>query len=154
METIAGEPHKHDRKIGTLIIAILKYAFWEMPREMGVEILLGLVLAAVVSSFFPIGFFVKHYLAGWLGYLFSLIFGLFMYICSTASVPLVDAFIKQGLSAGAGMLLLLVGPITSYGTILVLKKEFGLKILVIYLLIVILMSLGLGIGYGILSGKM
>jgi len=67
-----------------------------------------------------------------------------MYICSTATVPLVDAFIKQGLNIGAGMVLLLAGPITSYGTIPVLKKEFGLKILSIYLLFISAGSLALG----------
>jgi len=79
-----------------------------------------------------------------LGYLFVLVFGLLMYICSTATVPLVDAFIKQGLSEGAGRVLLLAGPITSYGTILVLKKEFGMKILLIYLGFISLSSLVLG----------
>jgi len=48
------------------------------------------------------------------GYLFSLIFGLLMYICSTASIPLVHAFIAQEMNIGAGMVLLLVGPVTSW----------------------------------------
>ncbi|MCJ7669757.1 MAG: permease [Dehalococcoidia bacterium] len=67
-----------------------------------------------------------------------------MYICSTASVPLVHAFVSQGMRIGAGMVLLLVGPITSWGTILVLRKEFGGKILAIYLAVVGVMSLALG----------
>jgi len=67
-----------------------------------------------------------------------------MYICSTASVPLVHAFVSQGMAIGAGMVLLLVGPITSWGTILVMRKEFGGKILAIYLAVVCVMSLALG----------
>lgn len=150
-ETIIGEPHKHNRKVIEVISSILKYAFWEMPRELGREILIGLILAALVASVFPIGYLIKHYLSGWLGYLFSVIFGLLMYICSTASVPLVDAFIRQGMSMGAGMVLLLIGPITSYGTILVLRKEFGMRILLIYLALVVFLSLGLGVGYNALN---
>jgi len=76
--------------------------------------------------------------------MFALVFGLVMYICSTASVPLVHAFITQGLSVGAGFVLLLVGPITSYGNILVIKKEFGMKILLTYLIYISLMGLLLG----------
>ncbi|MCX5716451.1 MAG: permease [Candidatus Omnitrophica bacterium] len=152
-QTILGEPHKHSRKISGAVLDILKYAFWDMPKEMGVEILVGLVLSALVVSITPIGFFIKHYLAGWTGYAFSIVFGLLMYICSTASVPLVDAFIKQGMSSGAGMVLLLAGPVTSYGTILVLRKEFGSKILLAYLALVIVLSLGLGIGYGITAAR-
>jgi uncharacterized membrane protein YraQ (UPF0718 family) len=67
-----------------------------------------------------------------------------MYICSTASVPLVHAFVSQGMNIGAGMVLLLVGPITSWGTILVLRKEFGGKTLAIYLMVVSIMALALG----------
>lgn len=146
-EAIIGEPHKHGRKPQDITLAVLKYAFWEMPRELGLEILLGLVLAAIVASFLPVGLIIKQYLSGWFGYVFSVVFGLLMYICSTASVPLVHAFTMQGLSIGAGMVLLLIGPITSYGTILVLRKEFGARILLVYLSLVVFLSLGLGLAY-------
>lgn len=137
-------PHTHKRSFLKRMQSVLKFAFWDMAKEIGPETLLGIVLAAIVATFVPIGLWIRHNLQGFLGYLFALVFGLLMYICSTATVPLVDAFIKQGLSQGAGMTLLLVGPITSYGTILVLKKEFGLKILLVYLSFISLSSLILG----------
>ena len=80
-----------------------------------------------------------------------LIFGLLMYICSTATVPLADALIKQGLSAGAAMVLMLAGPITSYGTILVLRKEFGTRILFIYLSLISIISLLCGFLYSLIA---
>lgn len=124
--------------------SVFKFAFWDMPKEIGLETILGIVLAAVVATFVPLGLWIENNLRGFLGYIFALIFGLAMYICSTGTVPLVDAFIKQGMNVGAGMVLLLVGPITSYGTILVLKKEFGMKILLMYLLFISISSLLLG----------
>lgn len=124
--------------------SICKFAFLNMPREIGVELIIGIILAAIVATVVPIGNLIEIYLSGSIGYVFSLVFGLIMYICSTATVPLVDAFIKQGMGMGAGMVLLLVGPITSYGTILVLRKEFGLKILLIYLGVISILSLALG----------
>jgi uncharacterized protein len=93
------------------------------------------------------GRLIKSYLGGWLGYLFAIVFGVLMYLCSTASVSLVDSLIKQGMNAGAGMTLLLIGPITSYGTILVLKKEYGVKVLTIFLLSLIILSFLLGLGF-------
>ena len=48
---------------------------------------------------------------------------------------------------GAAMALLLIGPVASYATILVLKKEYGLKILSIFLTALIISSLLLGIGF-------
>jgi len=107
-------------------------------------LLLGLALAALVAAVAPVGEFVGAHLGGGVGYLFSLGFGLIMYICATGSVPLVHALVWQGMNIGAGMTLLLVGPITSWGTILVLRKEFGGRILTIFLVVVSGMSLLLG----------
>ncbi len=132
------------RQVAHRVKHVFRYAFVDMVKEIGPELLLGLALAALVAAVAPVGEFVGAHLGGGLGYLFSLGFGLIMYICSTASVPLVHAFVSQGMNIGAGMVLLLVGPITSWGTILVLRKEFGGKILAIYLAVTCVMSLALG----------
>jgi len=132
------------RQVAHRVKHVFRYAFVDMVKEIGPELLLGLALAALVAAVAPVGEFVGAHFAGGLGYLFSLGFGLIMYICSTASVPLVHAFVSQGMNIGAGMVLLLVGPITSWGTMLVLRKEFGAKILAIYLAVVSVTSLVLG----------
>ena len=132
------------------LISVFRFAYIQMPKDIGKETLLGLALAASVDSIMPVGYMVKHYLKGSIGYLFALIFGLLMYICATMGVPLVEALIKQGLSSGAGFVLLLVGPITSYGTILVLRKEFGMKVLIIYLSLISIMGLVLGYVYSLI----
>jgi uncharacterized protein len=132
------------RQVAHRVKHVFRYAFVDMVKEIGPELLLGLALAALVAAVAPVGEFVGAHFGGGLGYLFSLGFGLIMYICSTASVPLVHAFVSQGMNIGAGMVLLLVGPITSWGTILVMRKEFGGKILAIYLAVVSVMSLALG----------
>jgi len=139
---IAGEVC--EIKTANRLAAALRFGFVDMPREIGLELLVGLALAAVVAAITPVGKFVGDYFAGGLGYLFSLVFGLMMYICSTASVPLVHAFISQGMNIGAGMVMLLVGPVTSWGTILVLRKEFGGRTLAIYLGIISALALLLG----------
>ncbi len=141
------------RKKGNFIsraISVFKFAYIQMPKDIGRETLLGLAMAASVDSIMPVGYMVKHYLRGGIGYLFALIFGLLMYMCATMGVPLVDALIKQGLGRGAGFVLLLVGPITSYGTIFVLKKEFGMKVLIVYLSLISIMGLVLGYIYSLI----
>jgi hypothetical protein len=132
-------------------ISVLKYAFFDMPRHIGLELLIGLILAAAVASIVPLGNLVQTNLSGLLGYPFSLGFGLIMYICATASVPLVNAFLVQGMNIGAGMVLLLVGPITSYGTILVIRKHFGLRVLLLYLSVVSFASLFFGGVFNVLD---
>lgn len=127
--------------------AALRYAFIELPKEIGPELLMGILLAAVVTTFAPLGKLIRTYLKGWYGYLFALTLGIFTYICSTATVPFVDSLIRRGLSQGAGMTLLLIGPVTSYGTMLVLRKEYGAKVLSVFLSSLIIICLALGLGF-------
>ncbi|MDD5465581.1 MAG: permease [Candidatus Omnitrophica bacterium] len=138
------EPKTTKKPFGSRLVSVFRFAYIQMPKDIGKETLLGLAMAASVDSIMPVGHLVKHYLKGGTGYLFALIFGLVTYMCATMGVPLVDALIKQGLDRGAGFVLLSVGPITSYGTILVLRKEFGAKVLIIYLSLVSVMGLALG----------
>jgi hypothetical protein len=146
--------HTHKKKIKDRVISALRYAYIELPKEIGLELIIGILLAASVSTFVPIGKIIKMYLGGWLGYAFGVVFGIFMYICSTATVPLVDSLIRQGMNAGAGMTLLLIGPVTSYGTILVLRKEYGIKVLAVFLISLIITSLLLGLGFGLIASNM
>ncbi len=150
-ETSPGHIHTHEKKFKDRIVSVLKYAYIELPKEIGLELIVGILLAAGVGTFVPIGKLIKTYLGGWIGYAFSIVFGIVMYICSTATVPLVDSLIRQGMNPGAGMTLLLVGPVTSYGTLLVLKKEYGSKILAIFLASLIVISLLLGLGFQLIS---
>jgi uncharacterized membrane protein YraQ (UPF0718 family) len=70
--------------------------------------------------------------------------GLVDYVCSTGSVPVANALTQAGVSPGKSMVYLLMGPITSYATILVIRKEFGIKVLIIYLSIISLGSIMMG----------
>jgi uncharacterized membrane protein YraQ (UPF0718 family) len=140
----------YHQKIAHRLKHVFRYAFVDMVKEIGPELLLGLILAALVATITPVGEFIGDHLDGGLGYPFSLLFGLMMYICSTASVPLVHAFILQGMNIGAAMVLLMVGPVTSWSTILILRKEFGNRILSVYLAVISLVSLTLGYLYSII----
>jgi len=120
-----------------------------MPKEIGAQILLGIAVASLVVASTPIQYFIQTYLTGAVGYVFILIFGLIDYTCSTASVPLADALIKSGMSHGQGLTYLILGPITSYPTILVVKKQFGWKVVWMYVVVISIMSLSAGILFDI-----
>lgn len=132
------------------ISAALKYAFITLPREIGVELLLSIALASFILVFDPLQILIKKYLLGLTGYLLIIITGLVTYVCCTASVPLADALLKSGMSPGHAMTFLLVGPITSYGTMFVMAKEFGGRVLAVYLLVISFLSFLFGIVYNML----
>jgi len=118
-----------------------QYAFMTLPKEMGKEILLGIAVASFITVYEPIHYFIQEYLTGVLGYFCVLVVGLLTYVCSTASVPMADAFLQSGMSQGQALCYLLAGPVTSYGTILVIKKDFGGHVLVLYLSIICIFAL-------------
>ncbi|MFC1571890.1 permease [Candidatus Margulisiibacteriota bacterium] len=144
----AEQPHIH--KLIDRIKAVFVYSFWTMPRDIGKEILIGLLLAALIVSVAPVNSLISLYLGGAFAYGFALVFGLFMYLCSTGSVPLVHAFLTAGMNPGASMLLLLAGPITSFGTLLVVRKQFGNKILAFYVTSIAVLALILGYGFSLI----
>ena len=147
-ETDPEHIHTHKKKTtGDRIRAILRYAYIELPKEIGLELVVGMLLAAFVATFVPVGHLIRTYLGGAFSYVFSVVFGLVMYLCSTASVPLIDSLIGQGMNPGAAMTLLLIGPVASYGTILVLRKEFGMRTLLTFLASLVTISVLLGIGF-------
>ncbi|MCK5012675.1 MAG: permease [Candidatus Omnitrophica bacterium] len=123
------------------------YAFVTLPKEIGLEVIVGIAIASFVTVFEPIQYLISEYLTGLFGYFFVLIVGLVTYVCSTASVPMADAFMKSGLSHGQALCYLLVGPVTSYGTILIIKKDFGWRVLSVYLGIICSLSLIYGLIY-------
>lgn len=140
----------HDKKVSHRIISVLSFGFIDIPKHIGTVLIIAVILSAAVASIPAVESIIKSYLTGWTGYLSALVFGIIMFMCDTGSVPLVHAFIRQGLGAGAGMVLLLVGPITSYGALLIIKKEFGMKTMLVYLFGVSVTALLMGICFGLL----
>ena len=139
--------HAHQKTLNEKCKGVFLYAFVRLPKEIGLELIIGVAVASFIVVFQPIENVIHRYLTGGWGYLFSLTVGLATYVCSTASVPMADALTKSGLTLGPGMVYLLVGPITSYGTMFVFKKQFGLNVLIIYLCAVCVLSLMLGVGF-------
>ncbi len=139
-----GHGHPLKKDLTARIESALRYAFIDLPKEIGFEILIGIAVASLIIVFMPLQHFVRQYLSGTFGYVFSLVAGLLTYVCSTASVPMADALMKSGMAQGAAMVYLLAGPVTSYGVILAVRKEFGAKVLGLYLGVICAASLFFG----------
>jgi hypothetical protein len=70
-----------------------------------------------------------------------LLVGIPIYICASATTPIAVALFLKGLSPGAALLLLLVGPATNASNILVLQKYIGKKGVIINIFSVICVGL-------------
>ena len=137
-----------NRSIKDRVKNVLIYSA-DMVKDIWLELTVGLLIAALIASSQLVSKVISAYLYSYMAYIFSIVFGLIMYICSTASVPLVHAFITQGLNPGAGLVMLILGPVTSYGAMLVVWKKFGLKVLSVYIAVVTVVSIIFGYIYGL-----
>jgi len=93
----------------------------------------------------PADFLDRHIGTGLPAMLLMVLVGLPMYVCATSSTPLAAVLIAKGLSPGAALVFLLVGPATNLATMLVVGRQLGLKSLGVYILTIALVALLMGL---------
>jgi HflK protein len=120
------------------------YAFVNLFDEISYWLVFGLILSGLLGALLPPDFVTKYLGSGLLPMLLMLVIGIPLYICATASTPIAAALILKGLSPGAALVFLLVGPATNIASLGVLTKEFGKKVVAMYLASIALVSLILG----------
>ena len=126
-----------------------RYAFVEMMQDIGRWLLLGLVVAGLITVFVPDSFFALFADKPLLSMLLVLAFAVPMYLCATGSIPIAVALILKGLSPGTALVLLMAGPAVNVASMLVISKVMGKKTLALYLLSIVSGAIffGLGIDY-------
>jgi len=95
----------------------------EMVDHTAPWILLGLIVAAIASPVLQ-GSWITALPTGVDVLVFAAV-GLPLYICASASTPLVAVLVAAGVSPGAGLALLLTGPATNVATIGILTRMHG-----------------------------
>lgn len=145
-------PQIHENEAKTFkqkVYSALHYAFVEMMQDIGKWLLIGLVVAGLITVFVPDSFFAIFSDKPLLSMLLVLAFAIPMYLCATGSIPIAVALMLKGLSPGTALVLLMAGPAVNFASILVISKVMGKKSLILYLLSIIFgaMFFGLCIDY-------
>lgn len=144
-----GKSSASDKTFVQKVAGAFKYAYVDMMQDIGRWLMLGLVIAGLITVFVPQSFFELFSDNSLLSMLIVLLFSIPMYLCATGSIPIAVALMMKGLSPGAALVLLMAGPAVNAASMLVVGKVLGRKTLVIYLLSIILgaMAFGLAIDY-------
>ena len=114
----------------------LKYGFVTLPRDIGKAMLVGLVIAAVISALVPDGYFAQKLVTGIFPMVVMMFLGIPVYVCATASVPVAAALILKGLTPGAVLVFLMTGPATNAASFVTIWKVLGKAAAIIYLITV------------------
>lgn len=123
----------------------LHYAFVEMMKDIGKWLVLGLVLAALITLFVPADFFSVFKENTLVSMLMVLLLSIPMYLCATGSIPIAVALMLKGLSPGSALVLLMAGPASSIASILLINKVLGRKTMLLYLASIILGAIVFGL---------
>lgn len=125
------------------------YAFVEMMQDVGKWLVIGLLIAALITVAVPNEWLAALHDYKLLNMLIVLAVAIPMYVCATGSIPIAVSLMAKGLTPGAGLVLLMAGPAVNSASMLVIGKVFGKRTLWLYLLSIIIgaMLFGLGIDY-------
>ena len=138
------EPDSVTPPLGERLRAGLRYAFTDLYDEIVWWMVLGLVVAgAVVTLVSPS--LLAEIGSGLPAKLLMFLIGIPMYICATASTPLAASLLFAGVSPGTVLVFLLAGPATNLGTVGIIRREFGQRIVVTYLVALAALSIGAGL---------
>lgn len=125
------EPKAVDKRHS--LIRAADYAFVELLQDISKWLILGFLLAALISVALPNDFFSAFQGLGLLEILVILAASVPIYICATGSIPIAAVLLMKGVSPGAALVFLMAGPATNVATMAVLGKTMGKKSLAIYL---------------------
>ncbi len=115
------------------LVRALRYGFVTLPRDLNKALIIGILLAGLISAIVPEDYFSTILGGGIVSMLIMMVAGIPVYVCATASVPITAALIAKGVSPGAALVFLMTGPATNAATITTIWKIMGKRTAVIYL---------------------
>jgi hypothetical protein len=125
--------HEEKAPKGNAFVQATHYAFIELLQDIAKWLIIGFLIAALISVALPADFFSRFQGMGLLEILIILAASVPLYICATGSIPIAAVLLIKGVSPGAALVFLMAGPATNMATIAVLGKTMGRKSLLIYL---------------------
>ena len=127
------------------VIEALRYAYIDMMESVGKWLVVGLVVAGLITIFVPDSYFEIFKDNSFTSMLLVLCISIPMYLCATGSIPIAVALMMKGLTPGAALVLLMAGPACSVASVLVVSKVLGRRTLIAYLGSIISGAVGFGL---------
>ena len=147
------EQGEHWRDVDNRLLAVLRYALFDILAAIDLWLIGGVLLAALITFAVPADYFAS---VGWAqgvgGMLLVLVVSLPLYVCTTSSVPIAASLIAAGMPAGSALVFLMAGPATNVATMGAVYRALGARVLALYLGTVIVASVGLGMTFDFIIG--
>lgn len=131
-------------------IAALRYGFIDMVASVGKWLVIGLVVAALITIFVPDSFFTSLSQYPLLAMIAVVIVAIPMYICATGSIPIALSLMLKGLSPGIAFVMLMAGPAANFASIILLSRTYGRRTTAIYVGSVVVTAILFGLAIDML----
>ncbi|MEW5874774.1 MAG: SO_0444 family Cu/Zn efflux transporter [Candidatus Zixiibacteriota bacterium] len=119
-----------------------KYVATDFFPDIANWLLLGLVISGIAAALIPNDFLTRVPASAQL--LLAVAAGIPIYICASASTPIAAVLMMKGVSPGAALVFLLVGPATNLASLLVVGRRMGARTALWYLISLVVTSLAIG----------
>jgi uncharacterized membrane protein YraQ (UPF0718 family) len=111
----------------------------------GFYVVIGVVLSAMLEAFVPVAAILNLTNgAAWADILTMAVLGIPLYACGGAVIPLVDTLLESGLSVGAALAFLIVGPGTRVTPLMALGSFLSRRMLVYYVVALMVFAIAAG----------
>ena len=127
------------------VVETFRYGFFDMMQSIGRWLLLGLIVATLITVLLPDDFFSTYARWPFLNMFIIVLVAVPMYVCATGSIPIAAALMLKGMSPGCALVLLMAGPAANVASMFVVNKAFGRKATIVYLLSIIGGAMGFGV---------
>lgn len=127
------------------LLASVKYGFVDMVASVGRWLVIGLVVAALITVLLPDDFLASLSDRPLLAMLAVVVVAIPMYVCATGSIPIALSLMLKGLSPGAAFVLLMAGPAANFASVLVLGRTLGRRSTALYVGSVVVTSVAFGL---------
>lgn len=138
--------HKNHHTFVEKITSGVRFGYQEVWGDIVGWFFIGVFLAGLITTFVPDDLMATLLGGGLSSMLVMLVVGVPLYICATASTPVAAALIMKGVSPGAALVFLLVGPATNITSLSVLTGILGKKSTLLYLSILSACAVVFGLG--------
>ncbi len=143
-DVIAAAPHMSHTFSGKIKEAV-RYGLVDMVASVGKWLVIGLVIAAIITVAVPDSLFLSLSSHPILAMLVMVVVAVPMYICATGSIPIAMSLMLKGLTPGVAFVLLMAGPAANFASVILLRKNLGNRATAIYVASVIITALIFGI---------
>lgn len=119
--------------------------FWGAFKKTSINLSIGILIAYIISYIIPDSLWELTFRNDNLAVPISAFLSIGLYQCGGGSIPILQGLMREGLSVGAAIAFMIVGPLTKITNLAALKSIMSLKKLIIYCVFLIVYVLIIGL---------